>query len=248
MEYREGRKCWNFFDKIYCISLVQRQDRQQSACQEFAAAGLLERVEFVLVEKHGQNPEQGIFESHLLCLEKGLAAGAETILIFEDDILFNGFQEEDLEHACQGLADYPSWDGLFLGCIVTGMGTTSCRALKRISYRCLTHAYAIHRSFAEQLVQIPWQGVPYDGVLKQENEKAASGACFFAVQPMFAFQNAAESDNKTVQIDRLRRLLGGLQRIQQLNSFFHSHKRTIIISHAVIASLLFWLGCWFWLY
>jgi hypothetical protein len=122
------------------------------------------------------------------------------------------------------------------------MEKTGSRSLVRIGYRCLTHAYAVRRTFAKQLVQLPWQGTPYDGVLKQESKKPVFRRTFFAVQPMFAFQSAAQTDNKTVKIDRLRRTLGGLQRLQQLNSFFYSHKRAIIISHILFAGLLFLLG------
>ncbi len=241
MENTEGRKCWDFFNKIYCISVRQRQDRRQSARLEFAAAGLLDRVEFILVEKHPENPEQGIYASHLLCMEKGLAAGADTILIFEDDILFSGFQESVLEDACQGLTGYPDWQGLFLGGIVSRIEKSGNRALVLIGYRCLTHAYAVSADFAEQIIRIPWQGIPYDGVLKRESEKAAGRRRFFAVQPMFAFQSDSATDNKTVKIDRLRRILGGLQRLQRLNSWYYLRKREIFISHGIVVLLIFWL-------
>ena len=76
-------KNWEFFDKIYCISLNERADRREEAKRQFGKIGLLERVEFEIVEKHPHNIEQGIFESHLGCLEKGIRAGADAIAVFE---------------------------------------------------------------------------------------------------------------------------------------------------------------------
>jgi len=35
---------WDFFDRLYCISLKQREDRRQSAVEEFAKVGLADRV------------------------------------------------------------------------------------------------------------------------------------------------------------------------------------------------------------
>jgi GR25 family glycosyltransferase involved in LPS biosynthesis len=223
---------WDFFDKIYCISVEQRHDRRQAAQKEFARIGLLERVEFVLVEKHPDNPEQGIYQSHLLCMEKAIAAGAETILIFEDDIVFQGVDEENLGRALTDLQMIPGWNALFLGCIVRQMTRTASPSLVRIRYQCLTHAYAVTRDFAQHLVQIPWQGTPYDGLLKQENNQ------FFALHPMIGFQSNSPTDNHTVKIDAIRRFLGGLQRIQRLNEWFHYHKKIIVVSHAAALVLL----------
>ena len=37
---------WDFFDRLYCISLREREDRRKSALQEFSKVGLADRVEF----------------------------------------------------------------------------------------------------------------------------------------------------------------------------------------------------------
>lgn len=238
MEYAD---CWDFFDKIYCISIDQRQDRRQTARQEFSRVGLSDRVEFVIVEKHPRNPEQGIYESHLLCMEKGLAAGAETILIFEDDILFRGFSEISLGRACSRLKCCSEWDALFIGCFVSRIDRTDTDSLVRVRYSCLAHGYAVNRGFAEHMVRIPWQGIPYDGLLKKQNNN------FFAVHPMVAFQSDSSTDNHTLQIDRIRRFLGGLRRLQQLNELFHCHKKAIIVGHAVGFVLIVFAG-WLWFF
>jgi GR25 family glycosyltransferase involved in LPS biosynthesis len=232
----EYAQAWNFFDKIYCISVNERTDRRKTARREFAKVGLLNRVEFVLVAKHPVNPEQGIYESHILCMRKALEAGAETILLFEDDIIFHNFSPKKLQDCCAALQPFPDWNALFLGCMVSNIEKTFCKKLIKIRYQCLTHGYALTSTYARHLAQIPWQGIPYDGLLKNENNH------FFAMHPMPAFQSNSPTDNQTLHMDRMRRVLGGLQRLQLVNEWFHLHKKTIIIAHVaglILAGMVF---------
>jgi GR25 family glycosyltransferase involved in LPS biosynthesis len=221
-------RAWGFFDRIYCISLENRADRREQAEKQFAAVGLLERVEFVLVTKHPQNREQGIFESHIQCLKKGLATGAETILIFEDDVFFKNFDPDALTGACSFLKEHGDWNALFLGCITSGSLKITQNSLATIHYRCLSHGYALNRDFAKKIIQEKWRNIPYDTMLKHYNSN------FYALYPMCAFQGLSETDNQTVAIDRLRRLFGGLPFIQRANEFYQNHKRPLIAVHLVI--------------
>ena len=112
--------CWSYFDKIYCISLAERSDRRKEAKAQFEAVGLLNSVEFVIVKKHPVDCEQGIYESHLFCMKKGLRAGADNIAIFEDDIYFDRFNPERLKASTSFLSTHKNWKILFLGCMVKG--------------------------------------------------------------------------------------------------------------------------------
>ncbi len=229
---------WAFFDKIYCISVDVRLDRRAEAQRQFAAVGLLERVEFVIVATHPEDREKGIFESHMLCLKKGLAAGAKHILIFEDDIVFRHFDRRILAEACAALGRFPTWNALFLGCLTSGSQKLA-GSLATIKYRCLAHAYALKAPFAERLVQQPWQGVPYDGVLRR------CATDFFAIYPMSAFQGGAETDNQTMTIDRIRRFFGGLVLIQQMNEFYQNHKSLVVAMHlAIFLALILLVSVW----
>ena len=204
MKHAVHSDCWAFFDRIYCISLREREDRRAAARQEFAAVGLLDRVEFVLVEKHPLSPERGIFESHLLCLRKGLKENATKILIFEDDVFFQRFDGHALHEACASLkkdVEAADWKALFLGCITSGSRRTKNRHLALIRYRCLSHAYAVHQSFAEELVQEEWRDVPYDMLLQQYNREQHR-ANFYALYPLCAFQGLEGTDNETLYIDQ----------------------------------------------
>ncbi len=228
-------RAWDFFERIYCISLEGRADRRRQAREQFAQVGLLERVKFVLVREHPSDRAQGIFDSHQICLARGLAAGAGNMLIFEDDVFFRGFDPVRLQKACRSLASQPAWDAFFLGCITDGISRIDAPSLVRIRYRCLSHGYAVSGDFARQLAAEAWQGIPLDTLIRQ---RAAS--CY-ALSPMCAFQGLAGSDNQTVAIDRLRRICGGLPFIQRVSEFYQEHKFPILLSHAAVLAVVVFL-------
>lgn len=228
---------WDYFDKIYCISTVERPDRQQAARSQFANVGLGSRVEFVIVPRHPVDCEQGIYASHMLCMAKGVYAGAEQILIFEDDIRFDRFSAATLKNCIDFISSGHPWHMIFLGCMVRGSQRTAHPSMIKIRYRSLTHAYAIHRRFAQRLVANQWHGVAYDDFLKNLNDDR-----MFAVYPSFAFQSNSRSDNaRYLPLDKFRRLLGGLHSLQKKNEFYH-HNRWIIIGVHVIALIIIMLA------
>jgi GR25 family glycosyltransferase involved in LPS biosynthesis len=224
---------WAFFDKIYCITLETRPDRREQARKQFADTGLLHRIEFVSVAKHPVNPEEGIFQSHMICLNKGLKEKARRILIFEDDVFFQGIDVQALHEACNYLDSATKWNALFLGCITDGSKKTPIRKLTKITYRCLAHAYALNRPFAKHIVQQTWSGIPFDELLRRHNSE------FYALYPMCAFQGLAGTDNQTVVIDRMRRIFGGLPFIQKANELYQNHKMVLLALMAVLLVLVF---------
>ena len=226
--------CWEFFDKIYCISLYERTDRREEAESQFDAVGLLDRVEFVLVKKHSFDCEQGIYESHMLCMRKGLEANAGNILIFEDDICFDRFNLKTLKASIDFLTAHPNWKILFLGCMVKRSRKTGNESVLRIKFRSLCHAYVVNPEFARHLVKAPWQKVPFDDMLRDLKDDY-----FCAIYPSFAFQNNSRSDNQRyLPLDKIRRLCGGLRRLQKMNEFYHHHKTIIMGIHILVALIL----------
>lgn len=227
---------WAFCEAIYCISLTGREDRRQEARRQFAAAGLAERVEFVDVTRHPTNNEQGIWESHLACFAKGLAAGAANILIFEDDIVFDGFSRPVWRSAVSYFKANEHCRLLFLGCLVSGSRRTNNPAVLKVDYRSLAHAYVIKRSLAAELVNTKWRQVPFDAMLAGLSEEK------FAVYPAFAFQSNAASDNANHRgLEKFRRLCGGLKFIQRMNETYHRHRAAIIAMHLLVVAAVLWL-------
>jgi hypothetical protein len=227
---------WLFFEAAYCISLASRPDRRESAAEQFKTVGLQDQVEFVIVEKHPVNNEQGIYASHLICMAKGLAAGARHILIFEDDIVFKGFNFSKLAQCTDFLDKHPDCRLLFLGCLVTESRPTPSPGIRKVAYRALTHAYSIENSLATELVNKTWHRKPFDVVLADLPEDK------FTFYPSFAFQSDSPSDNARLKkMELIRRFCGGLGFIQKMNERYHRHKAAIITGHVVVLAALLWL-------
>lgn len=234
---------WSFFDRIYCISLKTRGDRQRDAKAQFDRVGLRDRVEFILVEPDPADSERGIFQSHQRCLREALDAGAKQILIFEDDILFDRFKPQTLENAVAFMRSGENWQAFFLGCFVKSMKKTAFPSVVRIRYRCMAHAYVVTRSFAEKIVAQPWQGIAYDHVLKAALDDESA----FAAYPTFAFQSPSPTSNANrQQLDQVRRWLGGLHWQQKWNEWSYYNLVGLIIGHSltilvIVVVLLLWL-------
>ncbi len=221
---------WSYFDRVYCISLRNRIDRRQQAREQFATVGLAGRVIFMIVDKHPTDCEQGIYESHLSCLRAGLDAGAERILIFEDDVQFVGFSAVQLAETVAFLRRSRDWDAFFFGCLVRGSWKTAVPSVIRINYRSLTHAYVVQRAFADMLVNgYPWNNVAFDAMLCDLRSRR-----MYAGYPAVAFQSDAISDNDPyLFLDRIRRLCGGLRSVQRWNEWYWRNRLLIIGGHLV---------------
>lgn len=220
---------WDYFDRLYCVSLREREDRRQSALKEFSKVGLADRVEFELGEHHPYNIEQGVYESHMICLRKGLEAGAKNIVVFEDDVEFDRFDPERLKSCTEFLRQHPEWKVLLLGALIRSSRKTTNQCVQKVCYQSLTHAYALNRHYAETLAYEPWQGIVNDTLFRPLTDDV------YAIYPMCAFQKYFTSDNyKYPKLVLIRRLLGGLKRIQKANEFYQRHKFGVIAAHVVI--------------
>ncbi len=220
---------WDFFDRFYCVSLREREDRRCSAREVFTKVGLINRVEFVLGERHPYDMEIGVYESHMLCLQKGLEAGARNIVIFEDDVEFNGFDPERLKSCTEFLRQHPGWKVLLLGALIRSSSKTTNPCVQKVRYQSLTHAYVLNRPYAETLAYEPWRGIVNDTLFRPLTDDV------YALYPMCAFQKDFSSDNyKYPNLLIIRRLLGGLKRIQKAFEFYHRHKFAIYAAQIIL--------------
>jgi hypothetical protein len=224
---------WEFFDRLYCVSLREREDRRKSAQAEFAKVGLGHRVEFIIGDRLSDDFEKEVYESHMLCLRKGLESGAKNIVIFEDDVEFDGFDPEKLNFCVDFLRQNSGWKVLLLGALIRSSHKTANSAVQKVLYQSLTHAYALNRHYAETLAYEPWKGIVNDTLFRPLTNDV------YAIYPMCAFQKNFTSDNyKYPGLVSFRNFLGGLKRIQQTNEFYQRHKGAVIAAHVLIVLLL----------
>jgi hypothetical protein len=230
---------WDFFDRLYCISLQEREDRRKSALKEFSKVGLTDRVEFEIGERHSHNFEQEVYESHMICLRKGLEAGARNIVVFEDDVGFERFDPERLRSCTEFLRQHPEWKVLLLGALIRSSHKTTDPCVQKVRYQSLTHAYALNRHYAETLAYEPWQGIVNDTLFRPLTDDV------YAIYPMCAFQKNFITDNyKYPKLAQFRRLLGGLTRIQKAFEFYHRHTFGVYAAQVIV--ILFVLFVFFY--
>ncbi|HPD56189.1 MAG TPA: hypothetical protein P5294_09295 [Smithellaceae bacterium] len=230
---KSENSAWDYFDRLYCISLREREDRRQSAREEFAKVGLANRVDFVVVERYAYDVMQQIYESHMLCLQKGLEAGARNIVVFEDDVGFEGFDPRRLQSCVEYLKQNPSWKVFLFGALIRASRKTENPSVQKVRYQSLTHAYALNRDYAQTLAYVPWQGIANDTLFRPLKDGV------YAAYPMFAFQKDFSSDNlEYLRLERFRKLLGGLKRIQKGIEFYRRHMFSIYAVQTVFILLV----------
>jgi GR25 family glycosyltransferase involved in LPS biosynthesis len=78
---------FDYFDEIYCINLDERTDRWQHAQQEFAKAGILDRVKRFSAIRDIDG-RVGIIKSNLAIIKIAKSQKLKNVLIFEDDVQF----------------------------------------------------------------------------------------------------------------------------------------------------------------
>jgi GR25 family glycosyltransferase involved in LPS biosynthesis len=165
----------------------------------------------------------------MMCLRKGLEAGARNIIVFEDDIEFDRFDPERLRSCTEFLRQHPEWKVLLIGALIRSSRKTTNPCVQKVRYQSLTHAYALNRHYAETLAYEPWQGIVNDTLFRPLTDDV------YAIYPMCAFQKKFTSDNyKYPKLVLIRHLLGGLERIQKANEFYQRHKLGVIAAHVII--------------
>lgn len=83
-------------DKIYCISLRERQDRRDKCQMEFDKIGF-DNVYYHIVDKSPHGGSHGCTESHIECVKNARENKYKNILIFEDDVYFTNYACKMLE-------------------------------------------------------------------------------------------------------------------------------------------------------
>jgi len=111
-------------------------------------------------------------------------------------------------------------------CLILSSRRTSNPCVRKVLYQSLTHAYALNLAYE------PWQGIFNDTLFQPLTDDV------YALCPMCAFQKDFTSDNyKYPRLVLIRRLLGGLKRIQKAVEFYHRHKFWICAAHVLVILL-----------
>lgn len=181
---------WEFFDGIFCINLLSRDDRYQAASELFKTHNI--PVQFHRVTKHPNGGLQGCFESHVQVIKNAYDTGMNNVLIFEDDLVTtSNYNKELLADAIKFMSEDDTWDIFYLGPFPEikrfTTKSTSYQNVYKIHSLC-GHAYVVSRRFMEKFKDAQFTGIPLDYIY-EFNEHS------YAIYPGLFAQGASVSDN-----------------------------------------------------
>jgi hypothetical protein len=180
---------WAFFPLVFCINLKTRDDRYQEARQELARVGL-KRVIFYRAESQ-EDRDKGCIDSHMACLDYAIKQGVPYILIFEDDVLFQGDHQDNMRRVVDFIKQHPECPFLHLGGFIF-------RKIERLGEHFLrgaimtTHAYVITAEHAKTLLaeRPRFSGMSVDTFFTIINRNQA----WVHINPLACIQRASTSD------------------------------------------------------
>ena len=109
---------WEFLNKlnidVWCICLMERDDKYNIVKKEFKKVGLINHVKFHRPYKHAENGRIGCFNSHKFCMFNSLNKNKHS-LVFEDDVQFSDDWEDKLNSIKIFLYSGILWDILKFG-------------------------------------------------------------------------------------------------------------------------------------
>lgn len=188
---------YSAFGAIYCINLLEREDRFEETSSFFAKHNI--PATFHRVQRHPKGGAQGCFESHIQVITKAYNSGARNVLVFEDDVdIGRGFG--DLNEAISFMQNV-EYDLLYLGWHPRIFDHRTHAISKQIysvsAFGC--HAYVVSRPMMARLANLEFRGTPIDElfsnhVLSKPGDFPGHVIRKFALYPSAFVQRGSSSD------------------------------------------------------
>lgn len=177
---------WHFFDKIYCISLEERQDRRDKLNPIFEKYNI--PVEYFIAQRCPFGGIQGCYESHIELLSRSFEKGYDNIIIFEDDIVDHpeGFNQGNLNEVINFLCSNKKWEIFYLG-VVPEMTLKSKRVgnnIYNVRGWC-THAYVASRRLMQKFYLSSYATSEIDAMFTRTHHA-------YSIYPSFFYQRSGD--------------------------------------------------------
>lgn len=147
---------WQWLDKIVCISVASRSDRQKTVEEEFHRVGLCPLIQFYRPKRDSEDPVRGCFESHRRVMMDALRNKCNNVCIFEDDVTFRSdFRSHTLNDIFDAYKSLPKdWLSYYLGhWSICGYNITPNL---RYTISMTTHAYIASKPLMNILNKTPY--------------------------------------------------------------------------------------------
>lgn len=150
-----------FFPHQVCINLERRPDRWQRISSRFAEHGIERVVRFSALDRnHLEIPATwnsfpgayGCLRSHLAVVEDARQKGYSSVLVFEDDVVFESDFKTKFSNYIQQLPE--DWDMLFFGAIHGRALSRITENIIRVKDSLSTYAYALRHTIYDEFIEI----------------------------------------------------------------------------------------------
>jgi len=209
------KRLFDRFDQVKIINLPERTDRKAAVLEELARIGfenLGPRLSFFEARRPPSEPSaaaaarpNGALISHREAIREALAAGANSLLVLEDDIFFRSSSEGDLNRIVDAVAAQ-AWDVIYFGYLEPTEKQLSGAPLSPWSGRVIGgHFCGMNRHFMEQILEfMDGFGFPgADGVVVNPTHRDGAFNLFvernpdvkrFLAVPNLAIQRSSRTD------------------------------------------------------
>lgn len=163
---------YTYFDKIYCINLEHRKDRYQSSKNIFTNLNI--HAEFFHTKKHPQSGIIGCFLSHIKCIQNAYDSGANTVLIFEDDIIPTEGYDVKIIAQCVNFMKNNKWEFFQFG-YIPFIQIESFLFAKQVNNNIIKftntglHAYCLSRIGMERILKNAYNIIQQPNIIPIDN-------------------------------------------------------------------------------
>ena len=215
---------FNFFDKIFCINLDDRQDRWKECCDIFNKYEINNKVErFPAFKFIHQDPQLlkamgqiGCSMSHFAITKKAKEQNLKNYLVLEDDFSFEYELEILFNHLNKSILDLPNdWDMFYLGGnLDSSYGVFPIEKWSPNLYKLnschTTHAFSVNNKIYDLILEKSPK-MENESIIKWYNENTvidvyfskhilSKNKCFIA-NPLLSFQRPSFSNIEQGQHD-----------------------------------------------
>lgn len=187
-----------FFPNKVCINLDKRSDRWAKMLSRFVQHNIERVVRFPALDgKTLELPPSwdyfpgayGCLRSHLAIIEEAREQGRQSVLIFEDDAVFDPQLNTRFTESVQELPQ--DWDMVLFGGLHGEPPRTISRNIVRVSYSLSTYAYALKHTIYDGFIEVNRQALK---VLDENTRALQSQFNCYCFMPHLAWVEEDYSD------------------------------------------------------
>jgi GR25 family glycosyltransferase involved in LPS biosynthesis len=180
--------------KTLIINLKSRTDRKEQVINEVKKLNFIKDYEIVDGIEN-KNPKIGCTLSHQLCIKMAKDWKLPYILILEDDAIFENDINEVFLKSWDSLQQY-DWKVFYLGAHLRHPSLKINDNLIEVKYPLTTHAYIIHESFYDTILQ-----GSINVIIDRQLAALSYENKMYMCSPMVAFQRQSYSNLQNRVVD-----------------------------------------------